>query len=137
MEVRAALNTRLTAAFPGAALTAAAVAWPNRPFEPVVGTRWYRASFLPGEPFAAGIGEHAANRHGGIFQVDVFEPVGAGEGAAITAAERIAAVYKRDTALTYSGVIVRIEKSWVEPAMQESDWFQAPVRIQWRADVAN
>lgn len=137
-EVAAALRARLTAAAPGAALVSSLVAWENQKFTPSPGTRYYRATFLPGIPRAAAIGEAAANRHVGLFQVDIFDPIGKGDGATALEAERIAACYKRGTVLVYSGVSVIIEKAYVvRPSQDDPAWYRQIVRVEWRADVAN
>jgi hypothetical protein len=138
-EVAAALRARLVAASPGAALAASSVAWENLPFTPTAGTRWYDAHVMTGKPLAAAISEAAANRHVGVFHVNVYDPAGTGEGAAAAEAERIAACFKRGTVLTYSGVSVHIERAYIERGLPQADpaWFQVPVVIEWRADVAN
>ncbi|MBL8967954.1 MAG: hypothetical protein JNG85_13180 [Spirochaetaceae bacterium] len=138
LEVCIALRKRLTDAAPGCAIAASLVAWENVKFTPVAGTRYYRATFLPGTPRAAAIGSDAPNRHVGLFQVDIFDPVGRGDNATAAEAERIAACYKRGTVLTYSGVTVRAERSWVSRVPQDDPaWYRQSVRVEWRADVPN
>lgn len=137
-EIRAALVARLVAASPGAAVAASSIAWENKKFNPVTGTRYYRATFLPGEPFAVGIGETAPDRYSGIFQIDVFESADKGDGPAAIEAERIAACYKRDTALVYSGVTVRCVKAYRSPGNSDDPaWFMVSVVVVWTADVAS
>ena len=136
-EIRQALISQLVAASPGAALPVASVAWENKNFTPTVGTRWYRATFLPGISVAAAIGDGAQNRHVGVFQVDVIDQKDTGDMLAQTEAERIITCYKRGTVLTYSGVSVRVERSYRLAANQEDEWFVIPVIIEYRADVAN
>jgi hypothetical protein len=89
------------------------------------------------EAVAAAVGIGAQNRSVGVFQIDVFDPVCAGDGPSRTEAERIVAVYKRGTILTNTGVSLIVEKAYRGPATTEGDWFQTPVIIEWRADVAN
>lgn len=138
-EVAAALRARLIAAAPGAAIPAASVAWENRAFTPTPGARWYDAHVLTGKPVAVALSADADNRHVGIFHVNVFDPAGAGDGATTAEAERIAACFKRGTVLTYSGVTVNIVSAHIERGLPQADpaWFQVPVVIEWRADVAN
>lgn len=136
-EVQAALITQLTAASPGAAVSAASVQWENRPFTPTIGTRWYRATFMPAEPSAAAVSASGANRHRGVFQVDVFDPPDLGHNAGVVEAERIVACFKRGTSLTYSGVTVVVDKAYRLPAVQEPEWYHVPVRVFFRADVTN
>lgn len=135
-EVYAALKARLLAVSPGAAIPAASIAWENKAFTPTTGTRYYRATFLPGIPRSAGIGL-APMRHVGVFAVDIFEPAGRDHVAVTTEAERIVAAFQRGLALSYSGLVVHIDRSYVARIGAQPDpaWFQVPVRIEWRADV--
>lgn len=132
-----ALKTRLTAASPGAAVSASSVAWPNVNFDPTTGTRWYRATIIPGIPTAPELSTSSRNRHIGIFQIDIFDPVGNGDGLAIEEGERIVACFKRGTTLTESGVVVMIEKAYLSTPIEEEEWYHVPVMIQFRANVAN
>jgi len=137
-EILAALKSRLMAAAPGAAVASTSIAWENKAFKPVAGTRYYRATFLPGEPRAAAVGESAANRCVGIFQIDVFDPPNKLDVATRTEAERIAACFKRGTALVYNGVNVRIEKAYTTKGdSSDPAWFMVSVVVRWRADIAN
>jgi len=136
-EIRAALISRLIAVSPGAAISSSIIAWENKSFTPVAGTRWYRATFLPGMAQAAAVGVDAQNRHYGLMQIDVCEPKDNGDVLPGNEAERIATCYKRGTVLTYSGVSVRIERAYRGSAIPSEDWFMVPVLIEYRADVAN
>lgn len=139
ITVQQALNSRLTSASPGAAVSASLVAWPNITFVPPATGMWYEVAYLPGESRASGIGADAQNRIVGIFQITVFSKTEIGEGTAITEAERIVACYKRGTVLTYSGTTVRIKRAWRGPAFVSTEpaCFQVPVTISFWADVAN
>jgi hypothetical protein len=136
-EIRQALVSRLIAVSPGAAIPAASVAWENRDYTPAVGTRWYRATFLPGQSVAAAVGVDAQNRHVGLFQIDIIDPTGSGDMVTQTEAERIIACYKRGTVLTYTGVSLICDRAYRLPANQEEDWFVIPVIVEYRADTAN
>jgi len=138
-EVAAALRAHLLAVSPGAAVASTSVAWENRAFTPTPGTRWYDAHVMTGKPSSVALSSDAANRHVGVFHVNVYDPPGGGDGAATAEAERIAACFKRGTVLTYSGVTVHIVSAHIERGLPQADpaWFQVPVVIEWRADVAN
>jgi len=94
---------------------------------------------MTGKPSSVALSSDAANRHVGVFHVNVYDPPGGGDGAATAEAERIAACFKRGTVLTYSGVTVHIVSAHIERGLPQADpaWFQVPVVIEWRADVAN
>lgn len=139
IEIETALRARLFAVAPGAAITAALVKNEGQAFTPPASGFWYQPFFLPGEPYAAGIGEAAANRHAGIFQVDVYGPANKGTKPTNDEAERVRSCFKRDIALTASGVVVRVVKSWTYRPESQGDpaWFRHIVRVQWTADVEN
>ena len=136
-EIRQALVDRLWAASPGAAVPVTSVSWENEAFTPTVGTRWYRATFLPGMSEAAAIGTASANRHIGLFQIDVIEPKDSGDMTGQTEAERIIACYKRGTVIAYNSVNVRCERAYRLPANQEESFYVIPVIVEYRADVSN
>jgi hypothetical protein len=136
MEIRSALAARLIAASPGAAIPAASVDWRDfQVFKPANGAVWYRASFLPGQPRAAAIGDTAQNRIPFVYQIDVYWPAGRAGGNA--EAERVAACFRRGTGLTYNGVSVMCEMAYVGNDKQDSDFVQWPVKVQGWADVSN
>lgn len=139
IEIATALNARMTAAAPGCAITASLIKNENAAFTPPASGLWYERFFLPGEPEASGIGAFARNRHVGIYQINVCGPAGSMTKATDDEAERIRKCYARGTALTYSGVIVTIEKCWVirNPDSTAVPWYRQIVRVQWSADIEN
>ena len=136
-EIRQALISRLVDASPGAAIPAALVSWENIDFSPTVGTRWYRATFLPGIPAATVLGDGSPNRHIGVFQIDIYDPKDSGDMLTQTEAERIIACFKRSTVLVYSGVTVRCTRAYRLPGNQEDTWYVMTVVVEYFADVTN
>lgn len=136
--IRTALIARVLAAAPGSALPVSSVAWEGKKFSPVLGTRYYRATFLPGEPSQAELGEAGRNRIYGLFQVDVFEPGNSGDAAAAAEAERICAAFRRGTVLAYTGGAVRCQKAYRTPGDgSDASWYMVSAVVQWQADIAN
>jgi hypothetical protein len=132
-----ALNARLVAASPGAAVTSTLVAWPNRTFAPPT-SMWYRVTWMPGIPQAAAVGSTAQNRHVGVYQVDVFAPGNKGAKAANDAAKIIIAAYKRGTTLTSAGATVYCDNAYMLTGVQEdTGLYHLPVRVHYRADLDN
>ena len=129
--VRSALDVAMSA------YSATQVAYGNSEFKPTLGTLWYRATFMPGEPTQATLGTAGKNRLVGIYQVDVFAPTGTGVGAGETAAEGVITAFKRGKTFVFGGVTTRVEKVWREGAIEEDDWFHIPVKVMWFADAAN
>ena len=133
MDVQGALYAQAASALAGKS-----VAWPGKSFTPS-STAWYRVSFVTTEePVAAEIGVNGRNRHIGFLFIDVFYPKeNTGEGFVRTEAERIAALFKRGDVLTQNGQNVRIESGAASRCFEEENWLHVPVKIRWRADVAN
>lgn len=133
MEVQKALYQQSATA-----LTGKDVAWPGKSFDPG-STAWYRVSFVTTEqPLAAEVGPAGRNRHTGMLQIDVFYPkANVGEGPVRQEGERIAALFKRGTVLSHSGQNVRITSCAAGRCIEEDEWLHVPVKIWWRADVAN
>lgn len=137
-EVRNALASRLVAVSPGAAVPSASVAFENIAFTPTPGTRWYRTTFLPGMPVPYEMGAAPRGFHVGLFQVDIFDPPGQGDGVTQEEADRIAANFHSGLQLTNSGVVVQVTNAWAVriPNQPDPEWYQMSVRIQWSADLA-
>lgn len=133
MEVQAALYQQAALVLEGKE-----VAWPGKSFDPG-STAWYRVSFVTSEqPTAAELGDYGRNRHEGVLQIDVFYPKSnTGEGPVRQEGERIAAAIKRGDVLTSGGQNVRITSSAASRCYEEEEWLHVPVKIFWRADVAN
>lgn len=138
-DARGALEAQLTAAA-GCNIPATSIAWKGRgdPASKKAGSRWYRPTFMPGQPRPAGIFDAAPNRVVCVFQIDVFDPPNKGENLTATEAERILPFYKRGTALTRDGLTVTCVKAYRGPA-DDSDpaWFKVPVVVEVYADIAN
>lgn len=120
------------------ALAGKSVAWPGKSFTPSA-SAWYRVSYTTtDEPIAAEVGTAGRNRHTGMLQIDVFYPkANQGEGPVRQEGERIAATMKRGDVFTSGGQSVRITSSAASRCFEEEEWLHVPVKIWWRADVAN
>lgn len=111
------------------------IAWPNVQFPPPAAsptTGYLRATFLPADSFSLGISSSSSNQHYGIFQVDVFWGLFAGELVPARIAASIIAWFKRDTAFSKDGFIVRIIQTPYRRVMIRDDpWVILPVRIPY------
>lgn len=100
---------------------------------------WYELDIIPGEPTQGELGTAGRNRWVGIFQVTVCVPLNSGKTMANARYDAIASLFKRGT--VFSGVT--IEKCHRCPNLSsdmegaESDHYRLPVRIAYRADLAN
>ena len=125
--IHAALNARLdTLSLP--------TAWENKSFDPPEGELWIRETFMPAEKRASAMGTSSQNRNRGIYQVDVFRPLGEGSGEAEEAVETIENLFKRGTVI---GSGITIESASRLAGRKSEPWYMVPVIIRYRADINN
>ena len=136
IEIQAALRARLRVE---AEVPTDLTKLSNAKFTPPAEGFWYKASFLPGEPYAAGIGSAARNRYVGIFQIDVYGQTLKGTKLTNDEGERIRQCFKRGDSFTYSGVVVRVTKSQAYEAAEQDEpaYFRHIVKVTWMSDVEN
>lgn len=125
-SIRAALATRLNT-------LGLAVAWENSSFKPTAGQVYVAEALLPNETLSIGISSTSSDDFGGIYQVLVYAPAGAGKGAAVSAAEQVVAGFPKGASLTYSGVTVRVLRTSQAAALMEGDRYVIPVSVTYRA----
>lgn len=128
-DLQSALNAALDETFP-----TMDVAWENIKFDPTVGTGYLRATLLPAETDLMTIGEGPWQTHQGIFQVDVFYPIGQGPGPAMSKAGEIQKVFCPGARFTYNTLTVTVEKSWPSAGRQDDGWYHIPVNIRYRCE---
>lgn len=100
---------------------------------------WYELDIIPGEPYQAELGTSGRNRWVGIFQVTVCVPLNIGKTMANARYDAIAEFFKRGTIFT--GIEItnchRCPNLSSEMEGAETDHYRLPVRIAYRADLAN
>jgi hypothetical protein len=112
---------------------------PNKTFTRPTTGGWYEIDFLPGEPTQAELGTAGKNRWVGIYQVTICVPINSGKDMANARYDAIATLFKRGT--VFSGI--EITKCHRSPNLTselegaEEDHYRLPVRIAYRADLAN
>lgn len=117
------------------------VYWPNRAFTKAnwLTEGWYEVDIIPGEPIQVELGTAGRNRWVGIFQITVCVPLDGGKDMANARYNAIAELFPRGS--VFSGVeILRVHRSPTLSSEQESvstDHYRVPVRIAYRADLAN
>lgn len=120
------------------------VCWPNKSFEKAnwLGTTnegWYEVDIIPGEPEQAELGTMGRNRWVGIFQVTVCVPLNYGKDMANGRYDAIASLFPRGS--VFSGVeITSVHRCPNLSSEQEgtaTDHYRLPVRVEYRADLAN
>ena len=134
LAIQAALENQLDA---WATANTVTVLKENSDIKPAVGTTYVAPAFLPIQPSPAALGELAANRCEGIFQVTVSAPRGEGRGPALALASSIANYFKRGTQLTANGTKVTVTSSGPLPARPTDTAYNVPTDIHWTTDQPN
>lgn len=100
---------------------------------------WYELDMIPGEPYQSELGTNGRNRWVGIFQITVCVPLDSGKAMANARYDAIAGLFKRGT--VFSGVEVtrchRCPNLSSDMEGVETDHYRLPVRVAYRADLAN
>jgi len=97
-----------------------AVAWENTVYVPTKGTPFIRPTLLPADTAGATM---TTDKYSGIFQIDVYEPAGAGWSAMVALLDAIADHFKPVTELTVNTTTVR--------CLTVSDWYHGIVEIRY------
>ncbi len=110
--------------------TATDVAWVNANFDPTGKSAWLATSFMP-----TGRGTATKDTVGiyddGIFQVDVFVPVGSYASKANTIAGDVLDAFLVNSTISYNGVKLTINDStFAAPQLSEA-WYQIPISINY------
>lgn len=117
------------------------VYWPNKSFDKSnwLEEGWYEVDIIPGEPEQAELGTAGRNRWVGIFQVTICVPLNSGKAMANARYDAIATLFARGS--RFSGIeVTRVHRCPNLSSEQEgtaSDHYRLPVRIAYRADLAN
>lgn len=128
-NIRAALETALLTISPSISS-----AWENVPFTPVVGTPYQHVTLLTAEPDNPEFGRGYMER--GIFQVNLFYPIGDGAAAATARAALIRAKFERGVSFSAGGTTTTIDRTpSVGPGRIEDDRYFLPVKVRFYAHV--
>lgn len=126
-KILQAFNRALRTAYPSTK-----IAFGNMNFTPPRRESHFRTGFLPNPPRQEELGDTAPNVHTGAYQVSVFAPSGEGAVDAIDLAGSVAAAFPRGRRIIDEGIIIRIDgPPSIAPALQEPDWYQIPVSINY------
>jgi hypothetical protein len=125
--IRAAIEGRIAAEM--AKAPSYPVSYQNAPFTPPNGTPWLQVFLRLGDNSYATL--KTINRQTGVLVVNVYTPVGTGTGANFTIAERIRALFDRQT---ISGIIFDAASgpAQVTPASPEP-YYQTQLTVTFEA----
>jgi hypothetical protein len=107
------------------------VSLPGIKYSPRHGTPWLRLTIAPASTDASSIGIDGYNLTVGLIRLDLFYPNGKGLGDALAMADTLSAHFKRGTNLDAAGLNIRIERVYTLEAVEEPDWMQVPVRVDY------
>jgi hypothetical protein len=130
LAIRQALEGALNAITP--ALT---TAWENDELKPTAGQPYQQVTLMPAIPDNVEIGPGYIEQ--GIFQANLFYPLGKGTKDVLDRAALIRAAFPFGASfpLTGGGSVNIIATPEIGPARPEDDRFMVPVRTRWRAHI--
>lgn len=109
------------------------VSYPNKKFIIPEKKTWYQLNCTFDKPNVVTLGESSQNRWVGIFQIDVYTPIGKGENEADNNYKWIASLFRRGT------VIDDICINRVYKAMNDAsdNSYRTVIRVEFDADIDN
>lgn len=126
LEAQVALDKRLNA------MTGLPpIARENVQYKPTEGTLYIRPTNLPAGSAAVGIANTDSIRTVGIYQIDVFAPMGEGIGPALVVADAIAEHFSRGARLVNGDSTVVLGIPAQEPARPSGAWHMVSVLIPY------
>jgi hypothetical protein len=90
-----------------------------------------RSTLLPAEPSDLGVGPNAPIGYKGLYQVDLFYPMGDTASVANTVAHAVQLVLPRGYMAALDGATVQVDMSWQETATVIDSWYVVPVVVRW------
>ena len=125
--IRGTMTARLNTLTP-----AMVVAWENVNLDLKAGTPWLRATLLPADPEPSCIGIDGWTQRLGIFQVDVFYPLGAGWKTAVDKVDDVCDLFTQGQVLrNEAGIRIVVVGSGPGPGLPEENWFRIPINIRY------
>ena len=104
------------------------VAWPNAQYVPTIGTLFIRPTLLAAETVG---GTLESDRHTGIYRVDVFSPVGVGDGTAIALLDSIGDHFAPMTTFTSGVAGVQIVSCSQSLRGNDGVWYNLSIDIRY------
>lgn len=109
------------------------VSYPNRTFVIPDKKTWFKVNCTFDEPKVTSLGSESQNRWVGIFQIDIFTPIGKGENESDNIYKWIASLFRHGT------VIDNINVNKVYKALNETgdNFYKTVIRVEFDADLDN
>lgn len=130
-NIRAALESRLIAA---AGLPP--IALPNIPYNPITGSSFIKANFIPVLKRRAAIGPLPQQRYDGLYHLLICTPEKEGMGLAYSYAETVMELFEATTDISFENPatnFTRVTIDYSETGLSYSDppYYCTPVTIGW------
>ena len=112
------------------------IEWENAGFQPPATGAWLRATFMPGEPEQVTWGFNGIDLLVGLYQIDVFTPLGQGDILARQTADSVMAIFSRGLVVAATGFSIRVIKSYTFTGRAEQGgYYHLPVIVSWRTEI--
>jgi hypothetical protein len=99
--------------------------------KPVANAPFTRTTMIPARPNRLTVGVTGKDELIGLFQVDLYYPVGSGVTASLTAAESVVTAFPRTWQTTVSGDVLRVTSSWIEGGRTINSWYAVAVMLSY------
>jgi hypothetical protein len=125
--IRTILESHLAATTPALP----AIAWPNVPFTPTVGTPYIAAEFIPVLRRPVVVGPTPEQRTSGMLYLTVCTPEARGAAAGYLVVDQLLSRFRGHISLSSGGITVSIEYSEAKMALHNQPFYVIPVEIGW------
>ena len=88
------------------------VAWEGYPYEPVIGTTYFRETLNFQDSQLTSLGRFGRLKHEGVWMVDVYTPGGKGTALADDWADKLTTLFAAGVTMTKTGTTVRITRAF-------------------------
>jgi hypothetical protein len=108
----------------------------GKAFSPTLGVPWARMTLMNNSrlPFSV---SGQSKITGGLFQVDLFYPIGAGTAAIDVVADAVVDVFPLNSNLIRVSTRLWINYAQRNPLLQQPDAIHAPITVSWRCFTTN
>ena len=117
----------------GLYIGADSVAWPNVDFTPPNDAPYAKVDILTNAPEVATLGRGGEDQHTGVLQIALYYPLQAGQGALISAYQKLFTIFAAGASLAYGDAEVTIVRCGMSPAGKVDSRYVTYVSVYWRA----
>jgi len=107
------------------------IAAENNPEEQNHDSVWLGISYIPNIPDVATLGDGGEDDLNGIFQIDIFTPLGKGEKDALDIVDVLRSYFTAGRRFAYSGQEVVITGCGQTNGFSSNNYFRIPVSVIW------